>query len=96
MAAITDEAYLETQRAIQMVSGLLVGPLFADIDGLIDRADEALALGPILHPSEFQRAAGKLQTVIASARALRTARNLIAKASGIELDHVPSLAEGGE
>jgi hypothetical protein len=84
---LSDDAYMQVQDSVQFVANLLLDPgspgrvgLGEDaLDLFIQRADRALSLGPIIHPSEFQTGAGKLQEALAHARALRTAREAILK-----------------
>lgn len=82
---IADDAYDETQNMIELVCGVLLDPkggLGAPaLDLFIERAERSLAVGPILHPSEYRAGAEKLEEVVACARALREARDKIAKAA---------------
>jgi hypothetical protein len=82
---IADDAYVQVQGIVELLSRLLLDPKSGlgkpSLDLFIERADRSLAVGPILHPSEFQAGAEKLQEVLAYARALKTARDAIEKAS---------------
>lgn len=79
---IEDDAYIACQKAIEIVSRLLLDPKGGlgapTLDLFIERAERAMSVGPILHPSEFRAGADKLTEVLACARALRDARDKIA------------------
>lgn len=76
-----DEAYGATQKTVEIVSRLLLHELDEPLDSLIARAERSMAIGPILHPSEFRDGAEKLSEVLTCAYALRGAREEIRKAA---------------
>jgi len=82
---IEDNAYVQVQQFIETVSRLLLDPKLGlgapTLDLFIERAERSMAVGPVLHPSEFRVGADKLTEVLACAHALREAREKIAKAA---------------
>jgi hypothetical protein len=80
---IADDAYERIQSMLGTVSQLLLDPKLGfgkpSLDLFIERAERAESLGPVLHPSEFQIGADKLRLVLVCARAIRDARDQIAK-----------------
>lgn len=74
---ISDDAYRETQELVQSISGLILTIDGATLDAFIRRGENALAVSPILHPSEFRAASGHLEMVLAHARAVRHAQRRI-------------------
>lgn len=81
---IADVGYIECQATIQTLAALIAtSPALEDLDEFITRANRALGVGPVFHPSEFRAGADKLTEVLAHACALRTARKLIREASGL-------------
>lgn len=79
VSSIDDATYIGTQQLVEMISRALLS--IDTLDAFIARADRAMALGPLLHPSEFQRGAEKLHQVLDCARALRDARARIERAA---------------
>jgi hypothetical protein len=78
---ISDNTYAETQVQIQTFSRILLSIDPVTLEQFVRRADRASAVGPVLYPTEYREAAGKLDEVLACARALRDARSRIAQAA---------------
>ncbi len=81
MSALTNAEYAETQKMIEVFCQALLGTLGDSLESFIRRAEYSMAIGPILHPSEFRAGAGNLSEVLTCAHALRDAREKIRKAA---------------
>lgn len=71
---ITDDQYAATQAQVELLSRLLLSIDPATLDAFVARANSMHTLGPILDPTLYRDAVGKLDEVIGCAEALRTAR----------------------
>lgn len=68
MSDMTSREYLNAQQLLQMVAGMLSA---IDIDAFLARIDAAETVGPIVDPTLFREAMGKLEKVKHLAMAAR-------------------------
>lgn len=88
---ISDEDYKDMQASISIATAVLAGIDGDRLDAFIERADRAMGIGPILHPTEWREAADQLELILSHARTLRAARVAVVHAR----NHAAALARRG-